>query len=129
MPALTQALNDGALTVRAAVVAALLELSQPYERVASTVWALARQNDVAARSAVAFALGKATKANRADAVDALADLAADPLPGPKIVAIRSLGRVGDSDLVPFLKEALYDTNEAVRATAAGALLHILPVKG
>jgi HEAT repeat protein len=129
VPALTQALNDGALTVRAAVVAALLELSQPYERVASTVLALARQNDAAARSAVAFALGKATKANRADAVDVLANLAADPLPGPKTLAIRSLGRVGDSDLVPFLKEALHDTNEAVRATAAGALLHILPVKG
>jgi HEAT repeat protein len=125
---LTQALNDGALTVRAAIIAALLALSQPYEAVAPTVLALARQNDPAARSAVGFALGKATNANRAEAVEVLANLVVDPLPGPRIVALRSLGRVGDRALVPFLKETLHDTNEAVRATAAGALLHILLLK-
>ena len=127
VPALTHALNDGVLTVRAAAVAALLQLGQPYETVASTVRTLAQQNDAAARAAAAFALGKAMNANRAGAVEVLANLAADPLPGPKIVALRSLGRVGDRELVPLLKGALHDSNDAVRATAAGALLHILPL--
>jgi HEAT repeat protein len=59
----------------------------------------------------------------------LASLAADPLPGPKIVAIRSLGHIGDRGILPDLKEALHDQNEAVRATAGGALLHVMaPVK-
>ncbi|TKS61057.1 MAG: hypothetical protein EWM72_00826 [Nitrospira sp.] len=125
VPALTQALNDGVLTVRASAVAALLQLGQPYETVASTVRALAQQNDTAARSSAAFALGKATKANVAGAVEVLANLAADPLPGPKIVAFRSLGHIGDREIVPLLKDGLHDQNEAVRATAAGALLHLL----
>ncbi len=125
VPALTRALHDGVLTVRASVVAALLQLSQPYEDVAATVRALAQQNDTAARSAAAFALGKATKANRAEAVEVLANLAGDPLPGPKIVALRSLGHIGDREILPLLKESLHDENEAVRATAAGALLHIV----
>jgi HEAT repeat protein len=128
VPALTQALNDGAVSVRAAVVAALLQLGQPYEAVASTARALAQHNDTAARTAAAYALGKATKPNAAGAVSLLASLAADPLPGPKIVAIRSLGRVGDREVVPLLKEALHDQNEAVRATAGGALLHLIPQK-
>jgi HEAT repeat protein len=58
----------------------------------------------------------------------LTSLTADPIPGPKIVALRSLGHVGDHELVPLMKEALHDTNDAVRATAAGALLHLLQQK-
>jgi len=123
--ALIQALHDNVLTVRAAAVAALLHLDQPYQVVASTVRFLAQRNDTAARASAAFALGKATRANSASAIEDLATLATDPLPGPKIVALRSLGHVGDHDLLPLLKEALHDTNDAVRATAAGALLHIL----
>jgi HEAT repeat protein len=124
--ALTQELNDGGYTVRAAVVAALLQLGQPYETVAPTIRALAQQNDTAARTSAAFALGKATKANRQEAMAVLASLAVDPLPGPKIVAIRSLGHIGDRAIIPDLKEALHDQNEAVRATAGGALLHVMP---
>lgn len=122
---LTQGLNDGGYTVRAAVAAALLQLGQPYETVAPTIRALAQQNDTAARSSAAFALGKATKVNRQGAIAVLASLATDPLPGPKIVAIRSLGHIGDRDIIPDLKEGLHDQNEAVRATAAGALLHVM----
>lgn len=122
---LTQGLNDGGYTVRAAVAAALLQLGQPYETVAPTIRALAQQNDTAARSSAAFALGKATKVNRQGAIAVLASLATDPLPGPKIVAIRSLGHIGDQDIIPDLKEGLHDQNEAVRATAAGALLHVM----
>ena len=129
VPILTRSLSDGGHTVRAAAAAALLQLGQPYETVASTIRALAQQNDTAARSSAAFALGKANNVNRPEAIFALVNLAADPLPGPKIVAIRSLGRIGDRGILPDLKEALHDQNEAVRATAGGALLHIMaPVK-
>ena len=125
VPVLTQALNDGSYTVRAAVAAALLQLGQPYETVAPVIRALAQQNDTAARSSAAFALGKATKVNRPGAIAMLASLAADPLPGPKIVAIRSLGHIGDRAILSDLKEALHDQNEAVRATAGGAFLHVM----
>jgi hypothetical protein len=37
-----------------------------------------------------------------------------------------LGRIGDQSVVPDLKAGLHDQNEAAKATAAGALLHILP---
>jgi HEAT repeat protein len=122
---LLRKLGDGAFTVRAAVIAALLQLSEPSEAVAPTVLGLAQHNDPAARSSVAFALGKATKHNRPGAVAILSGLADDPLPGPKIVALRSIGHVGDRAVIPDLKAALHDQNEAVRATAAGAFLHVM----
>ena len=128
VPALTQALSDGNFTVRASAIAALLQLGQSYSTVAATVQSLAQQNDTAMRASAAFALGKATKANAPGAISLLTSLTADPLPGPKIVAVRSLGHVGDRELVPLMKEALHDTNDAVRATAAGALLHLLQQK-
>lgn len=128
VPALTQALNDGNVTVRASAIAALLQLGQPYSTVAPAAQSLAQQNDTAMRASVAYALGKATKANVSSAISLLTSLTADPLPGPKIVALRSLGHVGDRELVPLMKEALHDTNDAVRATAAGALLHLLQQK-
>ncbi len=128
VPAITQALNDGQVMVRAGAVAALLQLGQPYEVVASTVRALAQQNDTGARAFAAEALGRATKANSTGASSLLMSLLADPLPGPKIVAIRSLGHIGNREILPALKDALHDTNEAVRATASGALLHILQQK-
>jgi len=125
VPSLTKALNDGNVTVRAATIAALLQLGEPFHTVAPTALALAQQNDTAARASVAHALGKATKANAKDAVSLLVSLMADPLPGPKIVALRSLGHIGDRDILPILKEALHDTNEAVRATAGGGVIHLL----
>jgi HEAT repeat protein len=128
VPSLTKALNDGKMTVRAATIAALLQLGEPFHTVAPTALALAQQNDTAARASVAHALGKATKANAKDAVSLLVSLTADPLPGPKIVALRSLGTIGDRDTLPILKEALHDTNEAVRATAGGGVIHLLQKK-
>jgi HEAT repeat protein len=128
VPALTRALSDGNPTVRASAIAALLQLGQPYSMVVATAQSLAQQNDTAMRASVAYALGKATKANAPGAISLLTSLTADPLPGPKIVALRSLGHVGDRELVPLMKDALHDTNDAVRATAAGALLHLLQQK-
>jgi len=124
--ALTQALKDGTFTVRASAVAALLQLGQPFDAVGQVARSLAQQNDSGARAAAAHALGKATKANSAGAIFLLGTLLADPLPGPKIVAIRSLGHIGDRSILPALKEALHDQNEAVRTTAGGAVLHTLP---
>jgi HEAT repeat protein len=123
--ALTKALSDGAFTVRASAVAALLQLGEPFQGVAPIVLALAQHNDTAARASAAYALGKATKPNAGDAAAVLESLTADPLPGPKIVALRSLGRIGTRDSIPLFKEALHDTNEAVRATAGGGILHLL----
>jgi HEAT repeat protein len=128
VPALTRALSDGNFTVRASAIAALLQLGQPYSAVAPTAQSLAQQNDTAMRASAAYALGKAIKANAPGAISLLTSLTADPLPGPKIVALRSLGHVGDRELVPLMKDALHDTNDAVRATAAGALLHLLQEK-
>jgi len=128
VPALVRALKDGTFTVRAAAAAALLQLGQPFEVVATTLRALAQQNDTGARASAAHALGKATKTNAAGAISLLGSLVADPLPGPKIVAIRSLGHIGDRSLVPLMKESLHDQNEAVRSTAGGALLHLLDAK-
>lgn len=128
VPALTQALSNGNYTVRASAIAALLQLGQPYSTVASTALSMAQQSDTAVRASAAYALGKATKANAAGTISLLTSLTADPLPGPKIVAIRSLGHIAGREIVPVLKEALHDTNDAVRATAAGALLHILQQK-
>ncbi len=126
--ALTQALSDGNVAVRASAIAGLLQISQPYSTVASSAQSMAQQNDMAMRASVAHALGKATKANVSGAVSLLVSLTDDPLPGPKIVALRSLGHIGDRELVPLMKEALHDSNDAVRATAAGALLHLLQQK-
>lgn len=128
VPAIKQLLGDGQVTVRAAAVASLLQLGQPFEMVADTARALAQQNDTAARASIAFALGKATKSNAKPAVVFLSGLTADTLPGPKIVALRSLGHIGDREVIPLMMEGMHDANEAVRATAAGGLLHLLQSK-
>ncbi|HJT18856.1 MAG TPA: HEAT repeat domain-containing protein [Nitrospira sp.] len=128
VPALIQALEDGRYTVRAAVAAALLQLDQPFGQVAPTLRGLAQQNDVAARAAAAHALGKATRGNSQGAISLLESLAADPLPGPRVVALRSLGHIGNRALIPLMKDALHDQNEAVRATAGGALFHVVSAK-
>jgi len=128
VPALTKALSDGNVTVRAATLAALLQLGEPFHTVEPAALALAQQNDTAARASVAHALGKATKANAKEAASFLVSLMADPLPVPKIVALRSLGHIGDHDILPILKEALHDTNEAVRTTAGGGVIYLLEKK-
>lgn len=128
VPAISQLLGDGQMTVRAAAVASLLQLGQPFETVVETARALARQSDTAARASIAFALGKATKPNAKAAVSFLGGLTADSLPGPKIVALRSLGHIGDREVTPLMMEGMHDANEAVRATAAGGLLHLLQLK-
>ena len=62
---------------------------------------------------------------RRDVVGPLSILLTDPVPRPRITAARSLGRVGGRELLPLLKEALQDQDDAVRVTAAAAIVKIL----
>ena len=126
--ALKQMLADSQYSVQAAAVSALLQLDQPYDLVAETVQKLFQQSDAGARTAAAHALGKAGKVHARQAVEMVRSLAVDPLPGPRIVAIRSLGHIGGKEEIPLLREALRDSNEAVRATAGGALGRLLADK-
>jgi HEAT repeat protein len=90
--------------------------------VSETIHALAQEIDPGVRSAVARAL---SKAHEPQAIDALESFLEDPLPRPRIAAVRSLGQTGGVSEIPVLKRALRDQDEAVRATAGGALGRIL----
>ena len=46
----------------------------------------------------------------------------DPIPRPRIVAARSLGRMEQRSLLPILKRTLRDTDDAVRITAAAGIV-------
>lgn len=120
--AIRGALHDANLPVRAAAVSSLLHLGVPYGQVSETIHELAQHVDPGVRSAVARAL---SKANDAQALDALESFLEDPLPRPRIAAIRSLGQTGGASEVSVLKRTLHDQDEAVRATAGGALGRIL----
>lgn len=115
-------LQDASFPVRAAAVATLLQLGVSYHTLSSVVEELASSSDPGARSAVAKAL---SKAKSSDAVQILESFLLDPLPRPRIAAVRSLGQIGGTDLLSVLKQALRDQDEAVRATAGGALGRIL----
>lgn len=119
---LTRALQDRNMGVRAAAVAGLLQLNSPFSVVAETVRELMGQQNPGLRSSVAKALGHG---RARDVVGPLLLLLNDPVPKPQISAARSLGRVGGRELIPHLKRLMKETNEAVRATAAGAIVRIL----
>ena len=120
--AIRAALHDVNLPVRAAAVSSLLHLGVPYGQVAETIHELAQHADPGVRSAVARAL---SKAKEPQAIDALESFLEDPLPRPRIAAVRSLGQTGGVSEIPVLKRMLRDQDEAVRATAGGALGRIL----
>ena len=122
LPALTRALRDSNMGVRAAAVAGLLQLNGPFSVVAGTVRELMGQQNPGLRSSVGKALGH----GRARDVEApLLLLLNDPVPKPRISAARSLGRVGGRALISRLLTLMGDANEAVRVTAAGAVARIL----
>jgi HEAT repeat protein len=120
--AIRGALHDANLPVRAAAVSSLLHLGVPYGQVSETIHELAQHVDPGVRSAVARAL---SKAKDPQALEALESFLEDPLPRPRIAAVRSLGQTGSASEVSVLKRALRDQDEAVRATAGGALGRIL----
>jgi HEAT repeat protein len=124
-PALRRALSDTNPVVQAAVVSALLRLGEPIKVVMPSVGELIQHNDPGTRSAIAKALGRAHGENRERAVAVLSELLGDPIPRPRIAAARSLGQIGGQELIPVLRRALHDEDDAVRATAGGALGRLL----
>lgn len=128
--ALTLRLQDAHPTVRASAIGALLEQGVVADELTKAVRGLVNDTDAGFRSAVARALGKAQGPGIQPAIETLQILANDPLPRPRIVAARSLGQLeaGASTVsarLAILKKALGDQDDAVRATAGGAILRLL----
>jgi len=122
IPALTRALHDRNMGVKAAAVAGLLQLNSPFRVVAHTVRELIGHQSPGLRSLAARAL---SHGRARDVVGTLLLMLNDPLPKPRISATRSLGRVAGREVLSRLKNLLKDPNESVRATAAGAIVRIL----
>ncbi|MDR4466279.1 MAG: HEAT repeat domain-containing protein [Nitrospira sp.] len=127
VPPLTQALGDRDNAVRAFVIGALLEQGERYEVVTDSVLDLINMKEPAIRAAVARALGHAGGDNRAPARSALMLLSQDTVSRVRIAAVKSMAKVEGSRAIPILKQSLHDEDDAVRATAGGALLNVLPV--
>lgn len=128
-PPLINALQDRDAAVRAFVIGALLEHGERYEVVADSVRALINTKEPAVRAAVARALGYAGGTNRAPAWAALTVLVQDTVPRVRMAAIRSMTKVDGAGAWTVLKDGLHDEDDAVRATAGGGLLTILPSNG
>jgi HEAT repeat protein len=122
VPALTEKLNDPNPGVRTATIAALLQMNSPFSLVAGTVPSLIQTKNPGIRSALAKALANG---RRHDVVGPLSVLLNDPVPRPRITAVRSLGRIEGRELLPLLKQGLTDSDAAVRVTAAAAIVKIL----
>ena len=122
------ALDDRDLPVRAFVIGALLEQGERYEILAGPILALTNAKEPAVRAAVARALGHAVESNREPTRSALMLLVQDTVPRVRIAAIKSTAKIDDSRAIPLLKQGLHDEDDAVRATAGGALLKVVPPK-
>lgn len=127
-PPLAKALDDRDSAVRAFVVGALLEHGEKYEVVADSVRTLINTQEPAARTAVARALGHAGGDNRAPARSALMLLIQDTVSRVRIAAVKSMAKVEGVHAIAILKQSLHDEDDAVRATAGGALLTLVPSK-
>lgn len=125
LAALRKALTDRNPVVKAAVVSALLRVEEPFEFVAGALYELAQNNDPGTRSAAGKAAGRAHGTNTQAAVEFLAGLLKDPIPRPRIAAARALGQIGGAEVLPILKAALHDEDDAVRATVGGAIVRIM----
>jgi HEAT repeat protein len=128
--ALKKGLRDVHPTVRAASIGGLLEQGNVEPGLTEAVNSLVNHTDPGFRGAVARALGKARGHGVSPAIETLQVLLNDPLPRPRIVAARSLGQMeGGAGTVPLrlkvLKRSLGDQDDAVRATAGGAILRLL----
>lgn len=119
------ALDDRDLPVRAFVIGALLEQGERYEIVAGPVQTLSNTKEPAVRAAVARALGHAGESNREPARSTLMLLVQDTVPRVRIAAIKSMAKIEGVSAIPLLKQSLHDEDDAVRATAGGALLKIV----
>jgi len=125
LTALRKSLGDQNPVVKAAVVSALLRVEEPFESVGGALYALAQNNDPGTRSAAGKAAGRAHGPNTPAAVEFLAGLLKDPIPRPRIAAARALGQIGGLEVLPILKAALHDEDDAVRATVGAAIVRIM----
>ncbi len=125
---LKSALDDRDPAVRAFVIGALLEQKERYENVAESVRTLSHTKEPAIRAAVARALGHAEESNREPSRSALTFLVQDTVPRVRIAAMKSIAKIEGVGAVPLLKQGLHDEDDAVRATAGGALLKVVPLK-
>ncbi len=119
---LTKALEDHDSAVRAFVIGSLLGQGERYEVVAGPVQTLSTTKEPAVRAAVARALGHAVQSNREAAGSALMLLIQDTVPRVRIAAIKSMAKIEGVGAISLLKHSLHDEDDAVRATAGGALL-------
>lgn len=122
---LRKALADPNPVVKAAVVSALLRVGEPFEAVGFELYELAQNNDPGTRSAAGKAVGRAHGVNSKAGIKFLAGMLKDPIPRPRIAAARALGQIGGADVLPILKAALHDEDDAVRATAGGAIARVI----
>lgn len=125
VPVLRKAFQDPDPGVKGAAVDSMLRLGEPFPDIEEAVRGLMRAQDPGPRSAVAKALARGAGPNRQAALAYLDQILHDPLPRPRIAAARSLGRIGDRNHIPDLKEALRDQDAAVQATAAASLIRLL----
>lgn len=125
LAALRNALADPNPVVKAAVVSALLRVGEPFDTVGAELYELAQNNDPGTRSAAAKAVGRVHGPNTKAGVEFLAGMLKDPIPRPRIAAARALGQIGGWEVLPILKAALHDEDDAVRATAGGAIARIV----
>lgn len=123
--ALRKSLGDQNPVVKAAVASALLRVEEPFGSVAGALYELAQNNDPGTRSAAGKAAGRAHGTNAQAAVEFLAGLLKDPIPRPRIAAARALGQIGGAEVLPILKAALHDEDDAVRATVGGSIVRIM----
>ena len=122
IPLLEKSLLDQDPGVQAAAVDALLKLQTPFRVVEPTIRNLMGHKNPGIRSGAARALANG---KTRDVMGPLTLLLRDPVPRPRITAVRSIGRVGGRSVLAQLKTALRDQDNAVQATAAGALARIL----
>ena len=119
------ALVDANPGVKAAAVASLLRVGAPFSVVEGVVHQLLQDTNPAIRSGAAKALGNGKGPK---VIGALTIILNDPLPRPRIAAVRSLGRIQERTLWPVLKRTLRDSDAAVRVTAAAAIVRLLDAK-
>lgn len=120
--------EDHDASVRAFVIGGLLEQGEQFDELSARISSLSNAKEPAVRAALARALARASEGNRTAAHSAVRSLFADTMPRVRIAAIKSMAKLDGVDALPILKQGLHDEDDAVRATAGGELLHLMPIR-
>lgn len=115
-------------SVRAFVIGGLLEQGERFDELSGPISALANTKELAVRTALARALARASRENRTAAHSAVMSLFADTMPRVRIAALKSMAKLDGVGALRILKQGLHDEDDAVRATAGGELLHLMPIR-